>query len=227
MPGCHLELRSVLDRGCERCGDRVKVFFRADDVGVPSRNFTRLLGLFAEHRMPLADACSELWCWHQHGWRHVNHEPVGKKSEFGQGRTHGEIRSDLKRGQTRLKEILGSCFCPVFTPPWNRCDRRTLGTLDEMGFLAVSRSAGGLPESPKGLPDLCVHIDLHTRKGMGPATDRALLFHEIEQAFTRGRCGIMLHHRRMNGSAFEFLDVLLNILSTHPRVERVGFREMV
>ena len=81
--------------------------------------------------------------------------------------------------------------------------------------------------SPKGLPDLCMHIDLHTRKGPDPAADRALLFHEIEQAFTHGYCGIMLHHRRMNGSAFRFLDALLNILCKHPRVEGIGFQEML
>ena len=145
-PDSYLKLKKCIDFGCKRLNGQIEVFFRDDDVGVPSCNFTRLLGLFAEYRMPLAlavvpawltvprwrqiqsiaDAHPSLWCWHQHGWRHANHEPVGKKCEFGPGRTESGIYSDLKRGRERLEEIMGVYYFPVFTPPWNRCDSSSM-----------------------------------------------------------------------------------------------------
>ncbi len=246
-PDDHPKLQACINGGCNRSKGTVKVYFRADDVGVPSRNFTRLLELFRDHGMPLAlavvpawmtasrwmqlqsaaDSHPGLWCWHQHGWRHANHAPAGKKSEFGLNRTDAEILSDIKRGRERLGQILGDRFCPVFTPPWNRCDRRTLAIIHDLGFQAVSRSAGDSTAPPHGLPDLCVHIDLHTRKGRDPAADRAQLLREIEQALAGGCCGFMLHHQRMNGPAFRFLEVLLTVLREQPQVEGIGFQKMV
>ncbi len=81
----------------------VKVFFRADDIGVPSAAFSRMIKLFNEKQAPLClavvpawltqrrwaaigelcDQKAARWCWHQHGWAHINHEKTGKKSEFG------------------------------------------------------------------------------------------------------------------------------------------------
>ena len=246
-PDSYLKLKKCIDFGCKRFNGQIDVFFRADDVGVPSRNFARLLGLFSEYRIPLAlavvpawltvprwrqiqavaDAHLPLWCWHQHGWRHVNHEPVGKKCEFGPGRTERGICSDLKRGRERLEEILGNYYFPVFTPPWNRCDRRTLNILSKQGFLAISRCLGALPKTPDGFPDLSVHVDLHTRKGICPSTDRRLLLDEIAHALAAGSCGFMLHHQRMNDAAFAFLEVLLQALSDCPQVKPVGFNKLV
>lgn len=246
-PDVYPGLKKCIDLGCEQFNGQITVFFRADDVGVPSCNFTRLMGLFTHYRMPLAlavvpswltvlrwrriqsiaDAHSPLWCWHQHGRRHVNHEPVGKKCEFGPHRADDAILSDLKQGRARLEAILGDSYFPLFTPPWNRCDRRALNILKELGFLAVSRSAGSLPISPQGLPDLHVHIDLHTRKGMEPTADRRLLLNEIEHALAAGSCGFMLHHQRMNDEAFAFLEVLLQALSDCRLVKPVGFKNLV
>ena len=81
----------------------VRFFFRADDIGVPGKRLFRLLDMFLECQTPLCLAvvpswlsrqrwdiiqktdqnAPELWCWHQHGWRHVTHEIQGKKQEFG------------------------------------------------------------------------------------------------------------------------------------------------
>ena len=94
-------------------GSRVIVFFRADDIGVPGEGFAKLIDLFRRKEVPLTlsvvpawlsrprwqrlqDLCGadrRLWCWTQHGWRHVNHEPQGKKLEFGPGRTASERTS--------------------------------------------------------------------------------------------------------------------------------------
>ena len=114
-----------------------RIFFRADDVAVPGERFREMIGLFEQHGVPLnlavvpawltaprwralkhaGRAAAHLWCWHQHGWRHHNHEPRGKKQEFGPARSPGALRRDLERGRRRLEALMGPSFFPVFTPP--------------------------------------------------------------------------------------------------------------
>jgi peptidoglycan/xylan/chitin deacetylase (PgdA/CDA1 family) len=222
------------------------IFFRADDIGVPGSRFTRLLQCFRRHRVPLclavvpawltvrrweslrksAGADANLWCWHQHGWRHANHEPSGKKGEFG-GRRRSDIASDITRGRQRLETIMGNHFYPAFTPPWNRCSTSTLDVLRQSGFLAVSRTPNCLPAAPAGLPDLAVSVDLHTRKESDPRHGQRALLEEMRQSLARGLCGIMIHHQRMNDAAFDFLDALLSAVSRRSWLPAVSFREMV
>lgn len=205
------------------------VWFRADDIGVPGRQFEQMLAVFAAHQVPLALAVvptwltpprweglqaqgrkgAPLWGWHQHGWRHTNHEPTGKKQEFGPARTAAALRADLARGRSRLEEIVGDDFLPLFTPPWNRCSRLTLEQLQGLEFKAVSRSKGAKPQAPAGLFDLVVNVDLHTRKAINVQADWTDLLADLENALISGWCGIMLHHQRMNAAAFDFLDILL------------------
>jgi hypothetical protein len=102
-----------------RSGRGPVVFFRADDIALAGRQFADMLAVFARHEVPLALAVvpawmtslrwktmkqmttgdAKLWCWHQHGWRHQNHEPCGKKQEFGPARAAEDIRKDLDRGR--------------------------------------------------------------------------------------------------------------------------------
>ena len=102
------------------------IFLRADDVAVPGSQFSRLLNLFYDQRVPLCLAvvpawlthvrwqkirevqqdAAHLWCWHQHGWRHINHQITGKKQEFGPHRSQFEIENDVIRGRQRLEDIL-------------------------------------------------------------------------------------------------------------------------
>ncbi|BBO93451.1 polysaccharide deacetylase family protein [Desulfosarcina ovata] len=210
-----------------------KVFFRADDIGVPGSMFSRLLGIFAAHNAPLALAVvptwltfprweaiqreaapnARLWCWHQHGWRHRNHEREGKKQEFGPNRALTAIISDVTRGQQRLRTIMGKAFQPIFTPPWNRCDDRTLSVLADNGFAAVSRFVTKQPPGRLPLPDIPVSVDLHTRKCRNSKEDWRALFSELADGLARPVCGIMIHHQRMNDAAFVFLEILLKRLS--------------
>jgi peptidoglycan/xylan/chitin deacetylase (PgdA/CDA1 family) len=247
-----LDLASRMDRclGAALEKDNPKapvyVFFRADDVAVPGPNFARLMDLFTRCRAPLCLAVvpawltqtrwrhisrmsqktPSLWCWHQHGWRHVNHEPEGKKQEFGPSRPLLRIRDDLIRGKHRLQTLMGEDFSPVFTPPWNRCDQQTLRLLHELKYRAVSRSPMGLPPAPAGLPDFAVNVDLHTRREAHPLLGWEGLFSEIGSALAQDLCGIMIHHQRMNGAAFLFLEIFIRALLKQRRVSLVHFTDL-
>jgi peptidoglycan/xylan/chitin deacetylase (PgdA/CDA1 family) len=233
--------------GCEqqsRIGD-AHIFFRADDIAVPGSNFTRLLKIFSHYRVPLclavvpawltrlrwltlkgvAQDAGSRWCWHQHGWRHVNHEVEGKKQEFGPTRSRADLAHDIGCGRQRLEKLLGKDFYPVFTPPWNRCDPKALDVLEDLGYAAISRSRGSRPPSSKGLASFEVNVDLHTRKEKTPAAGWHNLFDELQQAIASGRCGIMIHHQRMNQAAFDFLDILLKALKTQKKLQLVHFKE--
>ena len=223
------------------------VFFRADDVAVPGKRFSKLMELFIRRRTPLSLAVvpawlssprwrhlrgfsqkrSNQWCWHQHGWRHVNHEPAGKKQEFGPNRTGSQIKRDLVCGRRRLEAIMEEDFYPVFTPPWNRCGLSTLILLKELGYHAVSRNDGVQPEPPDQLPDFRVNVDLHTRSEQRPAAGWDGLFEDLKKALISGVCGIMIHHQRMNGVAFEFLEVLMGAFSACRDLSLVHFKDLV
>lgn len=130
----HLQL--AMERGLARGGGQAEIFFRADDIGVQGRQFSQLIQLFLSARLPLCLAVvpswltpvrfdtllrltgehSSQWCWHQHGWLHRNHEPEGKKQEFGPARPATEQRADLAKGKERLTAIMGKTFSPFFTP---------------------------------------------------------------------------------------------------------------
>ncbi|HSO67243.1 MAG TPA: hypothetical protein VLP30_05240, partial [Desulfatirhabdiaceae bacterium] len=93
----------------------MQIFFRADDVAIPDSEILKLMRLFQKYGVPLALAVipawltpvrwkifqkidrqsPELWQWHTHGWRHVNHESSGKKQEFGPSRPHDALMVDL------------------------------------------------------------------------------------------------------------------------------------
>jgi hypothetical protein len=237
-----------IDTACERLTGKKEgvVFFRADDVAVPGGKIARLLKLFTQNRVPLCLAvvparltalrwqslsaagreAVALQCWHQHGWRHVNHEQKGKQ-EFGAARSESEIRRDLVFGRQRLENLMQEAFYPVFTPPWNRCSPTTLRLLRELGYVAVSRGRKSQPAPPDGLPDISVDVDLHTRKESNPNSGWNHLFKELEQAIAGGCCGFMIHHQKMNDAAFDFLEMLLKLLTERRELDLVHFKELI
>lgn len=243
--GVRERIREILD-GSRSGGTGLQVFFRADDIARPDAQFVRLMQLFMAHRVPLClavvpawlgaaewqgmkpfDPANAQWCWHQHGWSHTSHEPRGKKCEFGNDRSRGDIRRDLEAGRGRLKKILGSLFCPVFTPPWNRCSLATMELLGELQFQALSRYENARPIAPATLPDLAVNVDLHTRREGDGQQGWDGLFAELADAVRCGRIGFMLHHQLMNDAAFVFLDTLLTELRSRQDVSCVTFRELL
>jgi peptidoglycan/xylan/chitin deacetylase (PgdA/CDA1 family) len=244
-----LRLERCLARACDQAGSKtpVPIFFRADDIAMPGKQFVRLVELFKRYRMPLclavvpawlsrlrwqqcrkiAGSMPELWCWHQHGWRHANHEKKGKKQEFGPARPLSAIIADISRGRRRLQSLLDKDFYAVFTPPWNRCSLETLQTLAATGYRAVSRIQGSLPLSPDELPDLQINLDLHTRRELKSADGWRPLLADLKQGIRSGRCGIMIHHRLMNDAAFDFLELLLKIIAAQKGLQPANFKELI
>ncbi|GAB7080593.1 polysaccharide deacetylase family protein [Megalodesulfovibrio paquesii] len=237
------QARLALDRGLEHLHTpHCQVFFRADDCGVPGKIWQSFVEIFLFRRTPLAPAlvpawlsaarwralkeqtapAPELFAWHQHGRQHANYELTGKKMEFGPSRSREEKLRDLVAGRTRLRDLLGDSLLPVFTPPWNRVDGDTLELLVELEYAAISRSPGARPLAPEGLPDVCINVDLHTRKEPTSESAWQALLGELEQGAAAGRLGIMCHHQRMNQAALDWLTGFLCLLAGHSRLEPVA-----
>jgi len=249
IPHLAEQLAASISRGCNAYQGRgpIELFFRADDIGVPSRLFHQLIQLFQRHQHPLCLAVvpcwltlkryaairnitgndNTLWCWHQHGRLHKNFEPSGKKQEFGPARSKDIIKGELTRGRERLRSLMGERLSPFFTPPWNRCSLDTAEALSELGFLAISRSVGVRPDLSPILPDIQVNVDLHTRKEATVEESLQNMLMELEKSIAGGRCGIMLHHQRMNSRAFLLLDLLLDHLVQQPQIAPRRFEELV
>ncbi len=240
------KIASSIDQGCQLSTKHPLVFFRADDIGIPSRRFQQLIECFQKHNLPLCLATVPVWLteqrlkelqlltgvnnsqwyWHQHGQVHRNFEKTGKKQEFGPARTKHEIQASLVKGKERLEQILDTDFQPVFTPPWNRCSIDTLHSLADLGFAAVSRSKGARPETIPNLPDYQVNVDLHTRKETEPSLALINFLAEIKQGLASGLCGIMIHHQRMNALALEMLDILLGLIRSNRELYPVHFGDL-
>jgi hypothetical protein len=116
---------------------------------------------------------------------------------------------------------MGESILPIFTPPWNRCDQETLDALEGMGCRAISRNLGAQPPAPSALPDYPVSVDLHTRNEMDAEVGWRKLFGELRTNLASGFCGIMIHHQRMNGNAYDFLNLLLSALKQQKQVRLV------
>ncbi|CCO24702.1 polysaccharide deacetylase family protein [Maridesulfovibrio hydrothermalis] len=230
----------IPESGCD-------VFFRADDIGYPGRQFSEMIEVFKSNETPLSLAVVpawinekrtkslidtlgpdlQLWCLHQHGYRHINCEKKGKKYEFGPSRDKEKIAAELTRGQQKLSRLLGKNFCPFFTPPWNRCTSEAMSCLADLGFIAISRSINVSPCPLDNLPDLPINIDLHTIKEKNPASGIAILKTQIENAVKNDYAGFMLHHQRMNKTSLLFLDFLLKKIRSTPGFRINDIREML
>ena len=241
-------LASALD--CDLGSHHPNLFFRADDIGAGGRAFQALCRLFRDHQIPLAMAVvpawltdirtrqlfaaapleESLWGWHQHGWRHVNCQRTGEKSEFGEQRPAEKQSRDIGMGLKKMNEIFGKRLVPVFTPPWNRLPTATLRILQELNFKAVSmtRPIPSTTKSGIGLRNLRIQLDLHTRKAKDGYADFHNLMGELSGLMTkREPVGIMVHHQRMPLFAFEFLSELLNLLKHHVGAQFLSFADLL
>ena len=213
------------------------LFVRDDDAGGDDEALEALLDTWEPHGLPLdvaaiptavTAATVQLLVGrrddgridvtvHQHGFAHVNHEPEGRKCEFGDSRSPQQQRDDIARGRTMLTERVGDLPW-VFTPPWNRCAPWTPNVLRGLGFGVLSRDVSAGRADVPGLLEVPVSVDWFAKRKKVPV-DRdgrgALL-----GAAVAGRepVGPVLHHEVMSAEDFDDLDDLLALLAGHPQV---------
>jgi hypothetical protein len=201
----------------------VEVFFRDDDAGWRDDRLRALLDRFEARGLPLDVAAipqalgpgmaRELVARgvpvHQHGLAHVNHEPEGRKHEFGPSRPRELQRRDIEAGRALLAERLDGALEPIFTPPWNRCTRDTALCLAELGFALLSRESRAEPFGVPGLRELAVSLDWSRLEP-----------HELAARFAAARppIGVMFHHAEMDDADLARADELLALLAGHERV---------
>lgn len=220
------------------------MFFRDDDAGAVDERLYRLLDLFAMYRAPLDlavipdaleratarmllarhDEAPALLGLHQHGLRHVNHEPQARKCEFGDARSAAQQHADIAAGQARLQQTLGDALDPIFTPPWNRCSQATVAALQACGFAALSRNVGAAPLQTNGLrtPDVTLDWCRTSRPDFDALTRGLSACAGADQAF-----GVMLHHAVMHAESFDTLEQVLEAITRHPRVRLVAMRTLL
>ena len=204
----------------------VDVFFRDDDAGWGTDRLLGLLDAFARHDLPLdlavipaaldEELAAELrgrtarqrLHLHQHGYTHDNHEPEGRKHEFGPHRSRAEQQHDIAAGATRLRDLLGDTD-PIFTPPWNRCTADTGHALVELGFAVLSREARAEPLGIDGLREVPIRVDW-VKPDAIERLARAL--------GAGGRAGVMFHHAEMDADDLARAEQLLALLARDDRV---------
>jgi len=215
----------------------IAFFFRDDDAGWDDTRLRRLLDLFAQRAIALdlavipdalgpalalelgtriADAPLHV---HQHGFRHVNHEPDGgRKCEFGPSRALAQQWTDLILGQRRLTELFGGSSDAAFTPPWNRCTQATVDCLAALNCRVLSRDATAPALDLHGMREIRISIDWTRRKH--ETCDRHAALGSRIAAATLGTVpvGIMLHHAAMDDDDLSYLRELLALLGDHDAV---------
>ena len=202
-------------------GPLLQVFFRDDDAGWRDDRLRALLDCFEAHGLPVDVAAipqalgpgmaRELVARgvavHQHGLAHANHEPEGRKCEFGPSRSAAEQRRDIEAGRELLRERLDGQVAPIFTPPWNRCTRDTALCLAELDFEVLSREARAEPLGV--LRELSVSLDFVRLEP-----------DDLARRFARAAppVGVMFHHAEMDDAAMDRAAELLGLLAGHGRV---------
>ena len=205
----------------------VEMFFRDDDAGWANERLLALLDRFAEQALPLdlaviptelddrlaaglrARSATQPLGLHQHGFAHRNHEPDGRRYEFGAHRAAADQRADIEAGAARLRALLGDLVQPIFTPPWNRCTVTTGRCLVELGFSVLSREWRATPLELPGLDERPIRVDW-----LKPE----FIAHLSEAIRDGGRVGVMFHHAVMDTDDIARADELLALLGRHERV---------
>jgi hypothetical protein len=243
------DLVRELDRWCE-AGLVARFWWRDDDAIAATPQLDALLPLagdvpvalavipaLAEQSLEAALQTRPNVAVLLHGWRHTNHEPAGKKSEFPLPRDATEVAAELRAGAERLQELFGSRFVPILAPPWNRFASEFLALLAPAGIVALSAMAPTrIVGDASGIPRMDVHLDPVAWKldrgfiGTEPAL-RLLLGHlraqRLREAEPSSAIGILTHHLVMDAATLAFLEQLIATLAAHPAARWVAAGELV
>ena len=225
----------------------IDFFLRDDDGGWRDDRLLRLLDWFAELGLPVdvalipADVDSGLAAeltsrarftggrlgLHQHGRAHRNHEPAGRKCEFGPSRSRADQLADIAIGRAWLDAQLPGHLDPIVTPPWNRSTRVTGDSLVELRFRAVSRESRAEPLGVPGLAELPVQVDwFGYRKQVRLTRDQ--LAQRIATAIRGAQpVGLMFHHALMDEAELGEAALLLRLVAVHPSAHTRPMIELV
>jgi len=216
----------------------VELFVRDDDVGWENGRLFSLLDVVQARGLPIdlaaipaaltpafaralrrtLESSNGLVSVHQHGFAHANHEPDGRKSEFGPSRSSLKQWDDIAWGRRVLEDMLGIEGNGVFTPPWNRCTAATAAALVNLGFRVLSRDRTAPALGIDGLHELSVHLDWTGCHGC--VTGAIAWGQSIAQVVAQASApvGLVLHHAVMTHADHQLLGELLDLLAAHPAV---------
>lgn len=248
QPGQWLtELKHFLDTK-EADGRDLHIFLRDDDVDEDEDSLKHLLDLALARSVPmnleiipgrLTPACTTilknalradhaLLSLDQHGWMHSNHEPEGRKCEFGPSRSFTQQLNDIAQGKALLEATFEELFFPAFTPPWNRCTKDTHHALDELGFHVLSKDLGKSCVTEYRFSEISTTLDLYTWKEGARMKSPHEIVRELMTQWDRlPVVGLLLHHNVMAPDAFSFLDQILCELIRRSIVRFHTFRTLL
>ena len=223
-------------------GEQASLWWRDDDAGALDPQLEHLLALAARYHVPLHLAVVPLAAQPelvrrlaasgenyvlQHGYAHVNHEPIGGgASEIGVSRSVPLQLADLKAGRERLRALEFANLLPVLAPPWNRIGAATVRHLPGLGFRLLSTSLPRAAVEPvSGLLQVNIHADpIRWRGGArfrGTAKTLACIVEHLQQrrlgdADKAEPTGLSTHHLQTMEEAWGFVEELLDRLVAHP-----------
>lgn len=240
MTGWLDPLAAALD-GADR---PVPVFFRDDDAGWDDGRLHALLDRFDAAGLPVdvaviptavtpalardlaARAGGGAVRLHQHGYAHVNHEPSGRKCEFGAARPAADQAGDVVAGRRLLADAFGDLVDPVFTPPWNRCTGATAAALVDAGFAVLSRDESAGRVDRPGLVEVPVTVDwFGHRKGVRWTRDE-LARRLAAGVAGGGPVGVMLHHAVSDDEELDAVADVLAVVAAAPAARPVTITEL-
>jgi predicted glycosyltransferase len=241
------ELRQFLDQKEAERRD-LHLFLRDDDVDEDEDSLKHLLDLALARGVPMnleiipgrltaagtavlkntLRADHALLSLNQHGWMHSNHEPEGRKCEFGPSRSFTQQLNDIAQGKAILESTFEELFYPAFTPPWNRCTMDTYRALEELGFQVLSKDRGKDRLSEYRFTEISTTLDLYSwKEGARMKSTDDIVHALIGQMEALPLVGLLLHHKVMTTDAFKFLDQILCELTRHSVVRFHTFRTLL
>jgi peptidoglycan/xylan/chitin deacetylase (PgdA/CDA1 family) len=209
----------------------VPVFFRDDDAGWGTPRLVRLLEVVEQHGVALdlavipaaldAVLARELTArsgvrLHQHGLAHVDHEPAGRRCEFGPARDLAAQAADIAAGRRVLLDAFGDRLDPVFTPPWNRCTSSTGEALVALGITVLSRDVTAPRLDRPGLAEVPVTVDWSGKRHGVPFTRSDVAGRLAAGVRAGGPVGVMLHHAVTADEDLLAVEEFVGLVAAHP-----------
>ena len=222
------------------------VFFRDDDGGWADKRLSALGHLMIKLSAPLDIAVipwavsdetlrvigelrglsAELIHLHQHGYQHINHEPLLRKCEFGAARSYTQQFHDISTGWEILRGYFGDIVEPIFTPPWNRCSADTARILSKLGYRGLSCITGSDSVEHGNALRIDVCIDWFKKKNGIRLSWPEFCAYVQKQLIKNRNVGVMLHHEHMDSKELAQLSQFIEMLNNLPQVNFCSMQEL-